>query len=213
MADIQCKYKTSEYTLNTFDDVMKTASWIRDALRSVFQDYEELDSHCYITFDSGNLSYDCKSIDEFKKYAFGKEINIKTISIGVSRNWAPSLISVYAHKQGIATEQEYVISSADERLLVDLRDALHTKKHGKPLSPAHMIINCEKHEDNSIHIGNNNQISNSMVGSKNKVEIESKADESENIKESFASKTFWQFLVPIAVGVIVVAVCAWLGLQ
>lgn len=101
MADIQCKYKTSEYTLNTFDDVLKTVYWIRDALRAVFQNYAELDGHCYITFDSGDLSYDCKSIDEFKQYAFGKEINVKTMSIGVSKNWYPSLISVYAHKQEI----------------------------------------------------------------------------------------------------------------
>ena len=213
MADIQCKYRTSEYTLNTFDDVLKTVYWIRDALRAVFQNYAELDSHCYITFDSGDLSYDCKSIDEFKQYAFGKEINIKTMSIGVSKNWSPSLISVYAHKQGVIMEQEYVLSSTDEKLLVDLRGALHTKKKGLPMNSAQTIINCEKHEDNSVHIGNNNQITNSVIGSKNTAEIEQEIAAPESNKESLASKIKWQIVVPIVVGLIIAAIAFYLGIN
>ena len=213
MADIQCKYKTSEYTLNTFDDVLKTVYWIRDALRAVFQNYAELDSHCYITFDSGDLSYDCKSIDEFKQYAFGKEINIKTMSIGVSKNWSPSLISVYAHKQGVIMEQEYVLSSTDEKLLVDLRYALHTKKKGLPMNSVQTIINCEKHEDNSVHIGNNNQITKSVIGSKNTAEIEQELAVPEGDKESLASKIKWQIVVPIVVGLIIAAIAFYLGIN
>ena len=213
MADIQCKYRTSEYTLNTFDDVLKTVYWIRDALRAVFQNYAKLDSHCYITFDSGDLSYDCKSIDEFKQYAFGKEINVKTMSIGVSKNWCSSLISVYAHKQGVIMEQEYVLSSTDEKLLVDLRGALHTKKKGLPMNSVQTIINCEKHEDNSVHIGNNNQITNSVIGSKNTAEIEQEIAVPEGNKESLASKIKWQILVPIGVGLIIAAIAFYLGIN
>lgn len=213
MADIQCKYKTSEYTLNTFDDVLKTVYWIRDALRAVFQNYAELDSHCYITFDSGDLSYDCKSIDEFKQYAFGKEINVKTMSIGISKNWYPSLISVYAHKQGVIMEQEYVLSSTDEKLLVDLRDALHTKKKGLPMNSVQTIINCEKHEDNSVHIGDGNKISNSTIGSKNTIEAEVEISNPALEKEKMVSKVFWQILIPVAVVVIGALVCIWLGID
>lgn len=213
MADITCKYRTSEYTLNTFDDVLKTIDWIRDALRVVFQNYQKLDSYCYITFDSGDLSYDCKSVEEFKQYAFGKEINVKTLSVGVSENWIITLITVHAHKQGVVTEQEYVLSSKDEKLLVDLRDALKTKKKGIPLKPVHTIINCEKHEDNSVHIGNNNQISNSVVGSQNTAEIEQETIAPENKEESIASKSFWQIFVPILVIVVGAAICVWLGLN
>lgn len=213
MADIKCKYRTSEYTLNTFDDVLKTVDWIRDALRAVFQNHEKLDSHCYITFDSGDLSYDCKSVDEFKQYAFGKEINVKTLSVGVSENWIISLITVHAHKQGVVTEQEYVLSSTDEKLLVDLRDALKTKKKGIPLTSSHTIINCEKHEDNSVHIGNNNQISNSVIGTNNTAEIEQETVIPEHKEESVASKSFWQIFVPILVIVVGAAICVWLGLN
>lgn len=213
MADITCKYRTSEYTLNTFDDVLITIDWIKDALSAVFKNYQELDSYCYITFDSGDLSYDCKSVDEFKQYAFGKEINLKTLSVGVSENWIISLITVRAHKQGVVTEQEYVLSSADEKLLVDLRGALNTKKKGIPLNPDHTIINCEKHEDSSVHIGNNNQIFNSVIGSKNTAEIEQETIAPENKEESIASKSFWQFFVPILVVVVGAVICAWLGLN
>ena len=212
MADIKCKYRTSEYTLNTFDDVLKTVDWIRDALRAVFQNYEKLNSHCYITFDSGDLSYDCTSVDEFKQYAFGKEINVKTLSVGVSENWILNLIAVHAHKQDIVTEQEYVLSSTDEKLLVDLRDALKTKK-GIPLHSVHTVINCEKHEDNSVHIGNNNQISNSIIGSKNTAEIEQETVVPESKEESVVSKSFWQIFVPIFVIVVGAAICVWLGLN
>lgn len=213
MADIMCKYRTSEYTLNTFDDVLKTIDWIRDALRAVFQNYEKLDSYCYITFDAGDLSYDCKSVDEFKQYAFGKEINVKTLSVGVSENWIITLITMRAHKQGIVTEQEYVLSSSDEKLLVDLRDALITKKKGMPMNSAQTIINCEKHEDNSVHIGNNNQISNSVIGSKNTAEIEQETVTPGSKEESIASKSFWQIFVPILVIVVGAAICVWLGLN
>lgn len=213
MADIQCKYKTSEYTLNTFDDVLKTVSWIRDALMAVLQNYAELDSHCYITFDSGDLSYDCKSIDEFKQYAFGKEINVKTMSIGVSKNWIPSLISVYAHKQGVIMEQEYVLSSADEKLLVDLREALKANKKEVPLVSSPIVINCEKHEDNSVHVGDGNKISNSTIGSKNTIETECEISSPAPGKEKLASKVFWQILIPVAVVVIGALVCIWLGID
>ena len=203
MADITCKYRTSEYTLNTFDDVMKTVDWIRNALRAVFQDYDTLESYCYITFDAGDLSYDCTSIDEFKQYAFGKEINVKTLSVGVSKNWITTLLTVRAHKQDIVAEQEYILSSTDEKLLVDIRNALQTKKKGIPLHSIHTIINCKKHEDNSVHIGNNNQISNSVIGGNNKAEIKQETVVPEHKEESIASKSFWQIIVPILVIVVV----------
>lgn len=213
MADIKCKYRTSEYTINTFDDVLKTVDWIRDALRAVFQNNEKLDSYCYITFDSGDLSYDCKSVDEFKQYAFGKEINVKTLSIGVSENWIITLITVLADKQGVETEQEYVLSSTDEKLLVDLRDALNAKKKGTPLNSIQTIINCEKHEDNSVHIGDGNKISNSTIGSKNTVEIEQETVAPEKDTKNWFSQHLREIIVAVISGLILAVICAHLGLS
>lgn len=213
MADIQCKYRTSEYTLNSFDDVLKTVNWIRDAMRAVFQDYGKLESHCYIKFESEDLSYDCKSIDEFKQYAFGKAINVDTLSIGVSENWSTSLISVYAVKRGFVTEQEYILSSTDEKLLVDLREALKENKKEAPSVSSPIVINCEKHEDNSVHIGDGNKISNSTIGSKNTIETECEISNPAPEKEKLVSKLFWQILIPVAVVVIGALVCIWFGID
>ena len=73
-------------------------------------------------------------------------------------------------------------------------------------------VTAMKYENNSINIGNNNQISNSVIGSKNTVELEqeTKVPESE---ESIASKSFWQIVAPIIVIVVGAAICAWLGLN
>lgn len=110
-------------------------------------------------------------------------------------------------------EQEYVLSSTDEKLLVDLRDALHTKKKGLPMNSVQTIINCEKHEDNSVHIGNNNQITNSVIGSKNTAEVEQEIAVPEGNKESVASKIKWQIVVPIVVGLIIAAIAFYLGIN
>lgn len=110
-------------------------------------------------------------------------------------------------------EQEYVISSTDEKLLVDLRDALQTKKKGLPMNSVQTIINCEKHEDNSVHIGNGNKISNSTVGSNNTIETECEIPNPAPQKGKLASKVFWQILIPVAVVVIGALVCIWLGID
>ena len=72
-------------------------------------------------------------------------------------------------------------------------------------------ITTIKYINNSVNVGDNNNFSDSIVGSNNKADVEQKTEPKE--KESWISKSFWQILVPIAVGVIVVAIAVWLGLQ
>lgn len=69
-------------------------------------------------------------------------------------------------------------------------------------------ITTMKYENNSINIGSNNKIKKNNFHSKNK-EINSQTTNNERK----SSKVFWQILIPIAVGVIVVAICVLLGLQ
>ena len=59
-------------------------------------------------------------------------------------------------------------------------------------------------EDKSIHIGDNNKIKNSPIGST--ITNGSK-------KESFFKKYIWQIISGIVVGIIVAAICVWLGLK
>jgi len=210
MAEMKYTYKDTVHRISNYDEIISTYTWIHNALRSVFENREGLSISCYITFSADEMSYDCNSIDEFKKYAFGKNIQVDRLYVSISETWVSSLIHVFASYKENADQQEYVLTSNDELTIINLREALQMSKKAEP-KPKETIV--MKVEDNSVHIGNNNSISNSVVGSKNTTETEQKNELPENKKESFLSKTFWQFVVPIVAGIIVVALAVWLGLQ
>lgn len=206
MAEIDYKYKDELHKISTYDDVLKTYHWISNAIYNTFEDRKELSIRCNIAFSSDEMSYECRSIDEFKKYAFGKSIKIKHLSIHVTENWNNSLVDVFAIYSKYEEKQEFIISSSDEMWIINLRDALLLNNDTEPQHKETIVM---KYEDNSIHIGNNNQISNSVVGSKNKTDVEQRTEILQEKKESFLSKTFWQIIIPI----IVAAIVAWLGLK
>lgn len=65
-------------------------------------------------------------------------------------------------------------------------------------------VTSVKYEDNSIHIGDNNKISNSNFNSKIKGAEE---------KEKISSKVAWNIIVPLGVGIAVAAIAFWLGIN
>ena len=69
-----------------------------------------------------------------------------------------------------------------------------------------------KVEDNSVKIGDNNVVESSIVSAKNGGEIEQKINDVVS-KDKWYSKIAWNFIVPIIVGVAIVAICVWLGLE
>ena len=209
MADISYKFRDNEHRIDSYDNVVSTYDWIRDALRFVFEEQGDLTLSCVIFFDSENMSYECKSIDEFKKYAFGKTIRVKTMTASVSKNWIQTLVSIYASRSSGSEEQEFILSSEDEMLVISLRDALLAKKKTAPHPQPPAVI---QYEDNSVHIGNGNKISNSTIGSKNAIVAECEISNPAPEKEKLASKLFWQILIPVAVVVIGALVCIWLGI-
>ena len=210
MADIEYTYKDTLHTIDTYDGVINTYDWICNALKSVFEDREGLYIRCNVAFSCDELSYECQSIDEFKQYAFGKNIIIKRLLIYVTENWAGPIVDVFAAYHKDCAVQEFVLGAKEEIHIIKLREALIKNKKNQESQPQPVIMNIE---DNSVHIGDNNHISSSMVGSKNTICVEQKTDTAKDKKETFLSKTFWQILVPIAVGVIVVAIAVWLELQ
>ena len=128
MADISYKYWDNEHRIDSYDNAVSTYEWIRDALRFVFEDRNNLTLNYVISFDSEDMSYECKSIDEFKKYAFGKTIRVKTMTAFVSKNWIQTLVSIYANRSSGSEQQKFILSSEDEMLVISLRDALLAKK-------------------------------------------------------------------------------------
>lgn len=210
MADIRFTYKDATHTINSYDEIISTYDWIRDAMRVVFQDREGLSLYCKVAFTSDEMSYECDSIDEFKKYAFGKSIAPNHMLVYVTQDWVASLISVFASYKKDAVEQEFDLSSKDEMRIINLRDALRTCKKVEPKPKETVIM---KIEDNSVHIGDNNQISGSVIGSKNTAEIKQESETAEVKEEKWYSKTFWQIAIPLAVTILGAAICAWLGLN
>lgn len=210
MAEINYTYKDAVHTINSYDNIISTYDWIKDALRAIFQDEDKLYIHCCIAFTVDEMSYDCNSIEEFKQYAFGKAIVPNRMMVYVTKDWAGSLIDVFAAYHKDTNLQEFVLTSKDEMRIINLRDALRTSKKAELPKKETIIM---KIEDNSVHIGNNTQIANSVIGSKNAVEIQQETVDITSPKESVASKSFWQFFVPIVTGIIVVAICAVLGLD
>lgn len=128
MADISYKYRDNEHSIDSYDNVVFTYGWIRNALRFVFESQTDITLNCVIAFDSDDMSYECKSIDEFKKYAFGKAIRVKYMNVYASKNWIQTLISIYVNHSSKSEQQEFILSSENEMLVISLRDALLAKK-------------------------------------------------------------------------------------
>lgn len=210
MADISYKYRDNEHSIDSYDNVVSTYEWISDALRFVFDGRIDLTLNCVIAFDSEDMSYECGSIDEFKKYAFGKTIRVKTMTAYISENWFQTLVSIYANHLSGLEQQEFILSSKDEMMVIGLRDALLTKKKSPPRPQPSTVIQCE---DNSVHIGDGNKISNSTIGPKNTIETEREISNSAPEKGKLVSKIFWQILIPVAVVAIGALVCTWLGID
>ena len=210
MADISYKYLDNEHRIDSYDNVVSTYDWMRNALMFVFESQNNLTLDCIIAFDSDSMSYECKSIDEFKKYAFGKTIRVKYMNVYVSENWVQAIISIYVSHSSKSEHQEFILSSENEMLVISLRDALLAKKKGNPRLQPPTII---QYEDNSIHIGDGNKISNSTIASKDIIETKCKTSNHAPQEGNLASKGFWEIFVPIIVIIAGAAICAWLGLN
>jgi len=209
MAEIKYTYKDVVHTIDSYDNIISTYDWLKEALRAVFQDEDGLNIRCVIAFTVDKMSYDCDSIEEFKKYAFGKAIIPSWMLVYASKDRVGSLMDVFAAYHREANGQEFVLTAKDEMRVINLRDALRTCKKPEPKSESVTV----KIEDSSVYIGNNNQIFNSVIGSKNTAEIEQEIAVSEGNKESLFLKIKWKIVVPIVVGVIIAAITSYLGIN
>jgi len=210
MADISYKYRDNEHRINSYDSMVATYDWLKNALGFISESQTDLTLNCIILFDSEDMSYECKSIDEFKKYAFGKTIRIKYMNAYLSKNWIQTIISIYANCSSESGQQEFILSSQDEMLIIRLREALLAKKKATSHSQSPTVI---QYKDNSVHIGDNNKISNSTIGPKNTIETEFEISNPTPEKGKMLSNVFWKFFVPVFVIVAGALICAWLGIN
>lgn len=208
MAEIRYQYYSSKYYINTYDNTIYTYEWIKNCFEYVFADVTNLNISIRIKFTSFNAQYECKSINEFKRYAFGKDIVVESLFISASdsSNLFTSLAYIYTGYSKGEKEQNFSIVSNDELVIANIKDALDVEK--KQHSEQTTI---NKYEDKSVHIGDNAVIFNSDVVSNNKV-----SNVEENNKptvESWYEKIAWNIIIPIIVGLIASIISVWLGLN
>ena len=64
MAEIKYTHKDAVHTINSYDNIISTYDWIKDALRAVFQDEDGLYIHCSIAFTVDEMSYPLPSASD-----------------------------------------------------------------------------------------------------------------------------------------------------
>lgn len=202
MADITYEYADSKHSINSYDDILNTCLWIENALKMACKDIEIKEITTMISFYSSEMLYECKSIEEFKKYAFGKEIKLRDACIWVKDKTVWGAVSVYFSSRN----PEFKISSSKESIISDTVFALKNELTPQGKQKEHIVV---KHEDKSIHIGDGNAIVGSVIGQDNNV-ISKNQDVK---KEKWYSKVAWNFIVPIIVGLVIIIISAWLGLE
>lgn len=206
MAEITYKYKDAENDLNTYDGAANALESIYAAINYKFKEKNEFRIRSSIVFESGERSYDCDSLEDFKRYAFGKTISLKNFRISVSKKeiFAPNLLTISYYGSSFSKKEffEYSIIANDDLLIANIVDTI--KKISSPV-----IQKTETHIDNSVYIGNGNNIIGSAIGQNNSVTN----DAEKSKKENLLSKISWQIVVPIAVIVLGALICAWFGLK
>lgn len=202
MADITYEYIDNKHSINTYDDILTTCFWIENALKVSCKDIEIKEIIMMISFYSGEMLYECKSLEEFKKYAFGKEIRLRDACIWVKDKTVWGAVNVYFSSKN----PEFKIASSKESLISDTVFALKNELTPQEKQKEHIIV---KHEDKSIHIGDGNTIVGSVIGQDNKVVTENKDAK----KDKWYSKITWKIIVPILVSLATMIIAAWLGLE
>ena len=201
MAEIHYIYEDNKHPLTSYEAVIDTCNWLETGLRNGCKGKDIRHCDYIISFSSGSVSYRCDSLDEFKKYAFGKTFEFESLYISVSEVYRTKTVSVFARLE-TDKPQRFSIKADDE---VSISNVVAALKSGAPMSYEEKIT--IQYEDKSIHIGDGNTITGSIVGQNNTVENNSAP------KESLFSKAFWNIAIPIACGVLVTALCLWFDLS
>jgi len=203
MANISNDFFISNYSLNSYEDALKTYEWIKDALLYAFVNEKNIHVEIRARFTCFETNYTCESINEFKRLAFGKKINMGNLYVSAQIDSEPFVLaSVFLAKNDYEDKQKVSISSYDELFVANIKEALMSEK-------------CKQKEvckviDNSVRIGDNVTIYDSNIAN-----IESTIFQEKNTtsSEKWYKKIVWEIVAPIIVGVVVAVVIALLNLK
>lgn len=206
MAEITYNYKDSKNDLNTYDGAVAALESIYLAIDHEFKGKKDIRISSSIKFESDDSQYVCDSLDDFKKHAFGKKITLTEITIRISNKefFLPAILTIsydrfLSRKNGVF---EYQIRSKDNVLIANIVGLLKKETD-------QTVYKTETHIDNSVHIGNGNQIVGSAIGQNNSVTTETPKSK----KESLLSKISWEIVVPLVLAILGAVICAWFELK
>lgn len=70
---------SAPYDADSCEGVLAICSWIKEAVCKCGIEIKSEEYSFRCSFKAGDISYDCYSVDEFKKHAFGQMVNRKSM--------------------------------------------------------------------------------------------------------------------------------------
>jgi len=224
MATISCSFE-SKYSMDSYEDMIKTYSWLKNCLEYVFLDVENLKISESFSFRAGKIEFNCSSLNELKENAFGHEIQPLTLVVH-AMNGYEYLGGFFTRRNPEQDFQEISLTSENKSNFISIQESLKfdegtiaQKFSAKKTEQSVTITNCNINSD--LQIVNQAHVSNANVNQANgsNANVNQASNNQTNTITTFGEKTtkvhwysklFWQILIPIGVGVAIIAISLWL---
>jgi hypothetical protein len=189
----------SNYSFDTYDDVINTYEWLKRCLEYVFIDTNNLEFYSTFAFSANRIEYECSSINEFKENAFGMNIKPSEFYISASEK------SVYYKEPlayfwigNISSEKkiEIILSSDYKDNLISLRDAVNLEYNVL----IYLLTQETSNKAKEMQLVNNTTVTPNVSLEEN---------QHINNKEHWYEKLLWQVLIPLMV-MVIGAIIVWI---
>lgn len=201
--DIPLKYRSLNY-----DGVIQNYKWIQETVFSLFEDLPTPEVR--ITFEMGDISCTCSSIEEFSEHAYGQKINVYSYDISFSSSEGNKSIAYFM----LSNSKKAATLCCDRKdSLIKICTALEEASKIKDTSATPVVqeITTYVHDESThVTIGDNNTIENANIGANNTLNADKPSP-----KESFW-KPIWQTIAAnwiwFAFGLLLIAALAGTGI-
>lgn len=139
---------SAPYDADSCEGVLAICSWIKEAVCKCGIEIKSEEYSFRCSFKAGDISYDCYSVDEFKKHAFGQKIIVYTCYLVVYHDNDKIYFGI---SDKAWREDNIYVSCNDKLLLLDLKTFLLKEKSIlSDQSEGHISINAVNSIDLAI---------------------------------------------------------------
>ena len=144
---------SAPYDADSCEGVLAICSWIKEAVCKCGIEIKSEEYSFRCSFKAGDISYDCYSVDEFKKHAFGQKIIVYTCYLVVYHDNDKIYFGI---SDKAWREDNICVSCNDKLLLLDLKTFLLKEKSIlSDQSEGHISINAV---NSSVVVGRDNTV-------------------------------------------------------